>query len=96
MTVPVGSHLLLPCEVKPGPFSNERLVRVPNEGHDWIGFVPISALEDPITKGSTQVKVIVVEVQGGKFRARVPGHGIESSIFEGSLSRLKLVGSVQT
>ena len=89
----VGASLLLPCQVKPGPFSDERFVRVPNEKTDWIGFVPVFYLTDQIEQGTTKLRAIVTEVQGNRFRARIPGHGLSTSYFEGSLSKVAPVGT---
>jgi len=32
--------------VKPGPFSDERMVHVQSEAGEWLGFVDVSWLED--------------------------------------------------
>lgn len=73
MDLKVGDEVWIPCEVKPGPFSDERMVLV--EGGDqgpWIGFVNVSALRD--AHGRTFVRAKVSEVGPTSFSARLPGH----------------------
>ena len=52
MSVAGGAYTWLPCEVKPGPFSDERLVRVASELGDWVGFVPVSSVAAKRAKAS--------------------------------------------
>jgi hypothetical protein len=58
LSVAGGAYTWLPCEVEPGPFSDERWVRIASEFGDWVGYVPVSyALSclksvDPIEGGS--------------------------------------------
>lgn len=84
----VGMRVLMPCEVKPGPFDNERLVRVRTDHVDWMGFVPTAALREPIETGETYVAVCVTSISGGQFTARVPGSGFRSDEFRASGSRV--------
>ena len=37
MSLRSGMRIWLPCEVKPGPFSDERMVRVESMG-SWLAF----------------------------------------------------------
>ena len=96
MTLKVGDRLLLPCEVKPGPFSDERMVRVQTDDFEWLGFVPISALESPVDQGKTCISARVTDIQGNCFQAILPGHAITSTFFRGDISRVKPLGSFQT
>lgn len=88
--IQVGSQVWVPCEVKPGPFSNERLVRVEETGGaPWIGFVEVDALKEPVKEGRTSVRVVVVELGDGWFRGRYPGQALSDSMqFEGALSQI--------
>jgi hypothetical protein len=55
VTLSVGRTVRVPCEVKSGPFSNERLVRVQGgEPESWVGFVPIWYLQEPVEQGETK------------------------------------------
>ncbi len=92
----IGKQLLLPCEVKPGPFSNERMVRVRIDSFDWLGFVPISALKEPVTEGHTLIRTLVTDINGDSFEARLPGHAFSSSVFRGSIAKVKPFGPLQT
>ena len=49
MALKPGALIWLPCEVKPGPFPNERLVKVASRaGEDWVGFVDVRYLKEPL------------------------------------------------
>jgi hypothetical protein len=81
MALRVGTKIWLPCEVKPGPFSDERFVLVSDGGRDWLGFVPENRLREPITEGRTSVLASVVAVLGEKFQALLPGSALMSTPF---------------
>ncbi len=78
MPLQVGDKVWLPCEVKPGPFSNERLVRIQLPKGPWVGFVDISALKEAVEKGSTYVLARVTKVSGSTVTAIVQGHALDS------------------
>lgn len=86
----VGRIVWLPCEVKPGPFPNERMIRVASDQGDWVGFVPVDSLREPVEKGNSSVRAVLVDVEGDGFRARIAGEPVASSFFEGRLSRVQL------
>jgi hypothetical protein len=88
VTLQIGTQLWIPCEVKPGPFSDERLVRVPSSRGDWLGFVPVHLLREPVLEGNTFVGARVVSVQGERFQASLPGEALTPSLFEGNLARV--------
>lgn len=90
VTLKVGRLVWLPCEVKPGPFSDERFIRVSSERGDWFAFVPVDSLRDPVENGESSVRAVLVDVHGERFRARVAGEPVTSSFFEGTLSRVPL------
>jgi len=82
MVLAVGSYVWLPCEVKPGPFANERLVRLRSTLSEWLGFVPTSSLKEPISEGKTLVHALVLDLGGNRLTAQVPGVPVGSSTFE--------------
>jgi hypothetical protein len=71
-----GMRIWIPCEVKPGAFPDERLVRVSHERGKWLGFVNVASLRDPIPVGETFVMAIVEEVEPDRFSARMPGEAV--------------------
>ena len=95
MGLQIGDQVWLPCEVKPGPFSDERLVRVQTENVEWLGFVPVFALKDSITQGNTFIRASIVEVAGDRFMAKLPGHPITTSLFQGLVSKVESLDPVQ-
>jgi len=91
MELEPGSTIWIPCEVKPGPFTNERLIRVESLYDPWVGFVNVRFLKDDILEGSTLVRGRVVSVEGDTFEAKLPGHAIESApIFRGQRGQVTL------
>jgi hypothetical protein len=96
MALKAGAQIWFPCEVKPGPFSDERFVRVQENGHEWLGFVPVSHLKQPIPEGKTEIRAFVESVSGEKFTARFPGEPLLQSLFEGAVSRVRPLDSLET
>ena len=89
----IGSKVWVPCDVKPGPFSDERVVRVQTESGEYLAFVSESSLQEPIKEGSTHIMAKVTEVNNevGKFLAKLPGVEITSNLsFEGRLNKVDL------
>ena len=78
MSLKVGDQIWLPCEVKPGPFSNERLARIQLPSEPWIGFVDVQALKDPVERGNTLVLAQIVEVEKDFVKALVQGHSFST------------------
>ena len=76
-----GDLVWIPCEVKPGPFSNERVVRVTKpDGSSWVGFVDVRELKDPnIERGETAIKARVLSLTHETFEVSLPGHSVASS-----------------
>jgi hypothetical protein len=95
MRYEAGRIVWIPCEVKPGPFSDERIVRILSERGDWVGFVNTGDLRDPVVEGQTFVRAVLVNVEGGRFNAKVAGEPVTSSLLEGTLSRVQPFAAVQ-
>lgn len=77
-----GDLIWVPCEVRPGPFSNERMVRVGSPGNQRVWFSPDRALEDSsVTDGTARIRARVVEVTEADVSVRIPGHGIAANVF---------------
>jgi hypothetical protein len=97
VTLSVGRTVWVPCEVKPGPFSNERLVRVQGrEPESWVGFVPIWYLQEPVEQGETKIRAVVVEVElkGDRFVARIPGHSVASQLVVEATEKATPIGAL--
>jgi hypothetical protein len=90
MELNVGSVVWIPCEVKPGPFPDERRVRIQSSLGEWIGFVSATMLQDPITEGETKVRIVIVDVQDDRFSAKIPGESIGRTLFGDLISRTQL------
>jgi hypothetical protein len=66
------------------------MVRVASEYGDWVGFVPVSSLEAP-REGEILIRAPIVEVQGDRLFARIPGESLSSTLSVHALSCLKSV-----
>ena len=95
MSLFVGQHVWVPCEVKPGPFSNERMVRVSSPEGQWFGFAPTTVLREPVTAGETAVKAVILEVTGVKLLLQVFGAALSGSAHQDLVSRVAPVDAVQ-
>ncbi|MCY4488031.1 MAG: hypothetical protein OXF11_13095 [Deltaproteobacteria bacterium] len=77
MAPQIGGKVWIPCEVKPGPFSNERLARIEHPAGPWLGFVDIGALKEPVETGNTHVLAYVTAIEGNKVSVIVQGHAFD-------------------
>jgi hypothetical protein len=91
----VGGVIWIQCDVKPGPFSDERLVRIRSDFGEWVGFVAVESLRDSITEGETYIRGIIIDVRDDRFEVNLPGHPVTPSIFQGSVARVQPLGSVE-
>ncbi len=93
----VGATIWVPCEVKPGPFSDERLIKVASLHGEWVGFVNTTYLKDPATTaGHTYVRAVVTGVRDDIFQARVPGHALTTKLFEGTTAGVVQADAVKS
>lgn len=96
MTYAPGRQIWIPCKVKPGPFSDERLICISSSRGEWVGFVHVGTLSEPILKGETFVRAVILSVdEDGVFNAKIPGEPVTSSFFEGTLSKVKPVAALE-
>ncbi len=67
----------LPCDVRSGPFSNERRIFVKIGESEWFGFVDIAELKE--SDGKTFVRAVVLAVRPDAvvlgIRGQSPGSG---------------------
>ena len=90
-----GRQIWIPCEVKPGPFPDERMVRIDSDGTSWVGFVPVESLQEPVTHGQTFVRAVIVSVEGKRLAVRVPGEPVASRLAEITQSRVQPLAALQ-
>lgn len=82
--------------MKPGPFSDERMVRVQSDAGEWLGFVDVSWLEDrKLEEGCTRILATIESVGSTRFSARLPGHAVRSLLFEGCIERAVPLDSLE-
>ena len=75
----IGELIWLRCEVKPGPFPNERFVRITLPSGSWVGFVDTTALKNPtVEEGSTCVLARITQVKENDVIALVQGHALDT------------------
>ena len=75
----IGEMVWLRCEVKPGPFPNERLVRITLPSGSWGGFVDTTALKDPaVETGPNCVLARITKVKANDVIALVQGHAFDT------------------
>ena len=92
-----GDLVWLRCEVKPGPFPNERLVRIALPSEPWMGFVDTKALKDPsLETGQTSVLARITQVEGDTIVATVQGHAFDSRHVKESTNKVVPFVSVST
>lgn len=91
MNLNKGARMWIPCKVAQGPFSDERVVHVQADGKEWSGFVNVKWLKEGVERGVDEVLARVVEVEGETFYADIPGDALQSSLFEGSVRRVRRV-----
>lgn len=84
----IGELVWLHCEVKPGPFPNERLVRITLPSSSWVGFVDTEDLKDPIETGRTHVLARITQIKEGTVLAIVQGHAFDSRYVQESTDKV--------
>ena len=89
MDLSAGAGVWVPCEVRPGPFCNERRVLIEDGDNEWFGFVATHWLKDKVEEGRDQVlaKVVDIQLEKGTFHAAIPGNAPKPSLFEGQVNR---------
>ncbi len=53
----------LPCEVRSGPFKDERRVYLKLGDNEWFGFVNVAELKEKVLQGSDRVKAVVIGME---------------------------------
>lgn len=68
----------IPCEVKKGPFSDERTVKITSGESEAVAFVGTDFLREPVEGGHTFIKVDVVSESKDTIVAKIPGVSISN------------------
>lgn len=68
-----GMVVWLPCEVRRGPFSDERKVYVRSALGDWFGFVNTSELEKKVSEGKDRVRGLVLAIESNHIILGING-----------------------
>jgi hypothetical protein len=55
-----GMSVWIPCEVRGGPFPNERRVYIKTALSEWFGFVNTSELKKQVLEGDDEVRATVL------------------------------------
>jgi hypothetical protein len=77
-----GMVVWLPCEVRPGPFPNERKVYIHAESSEWFGFVDISQLKEKVEEGEDAIRATVIGVQAERVVLGIRGQAPASRPIE--------------
>jgi hypothetical protein len=90
-----GSVVWLPCQVRGGPFPNERRVYIKTEISEWFGFVNTSELRAKVQEGDDQVRGVVVSVTPDHVVIGVRGQSPASGAIQANPSQITQYGAQQ-
>jgi hypothetical protein len=83
-----GLYFWVPCEVKSGPFPNERRVYVKIGNNEWFGFVDASQLKEGGKQEHDFVRAVILEVQPQGVVLGINGQSPASRPLETSSSEI--------
>lgn len=85
----------LNCQVKGGPFPNERRVYIKTGLSEWFGFVNVSELKHKIAEGEDEVRAVVVDtLPGDLFVVGVRGQSPKGGAIQTRSSEISAYGAV--
>jgi hypothetical protein len=96
MSLSIGQQVWVPCEVKPGPFADQRMVQVNSPAGTWLGFVSTAGLRSPVGSGTTEVRAVVLDLVDGRVRLQVLGDPLLDSVYQDLVSRVSPIGPFQS
>jgi hypothetical protein len=91
-----GMLMWIPCEVKSGPFPNERRVYIKLDDMEWFGFVDVSQLKEKVPQGHDFVRATVIGVQKERVVLGIHGQAPASGPIETNPTRLSGFSLVPT
>jgi hypothetical protein len=89
-----GMSIWIPCEVRSGPFPNERRAYIKLDGTEWFGFVDVSQLKNKVQEGEDYVRATIIGIRKERIALGIHGQAPASGPIETNpahLSRLSLV-----
>ena len=89
-----GMMVWIPCDVRSGPFPNERRIYIKLEQNEWFGFVDESQLRERVREGSDHVQARVVAIHNEKVVLGIRGQSPASRPIETSPSVIRGFGPV--
>ena len=92
MTLEPGTRVWIRCEVKLGPFPDERTIHVDSPSGHWEGVVDVRQLRDEIAEGPTAVLATIVESSEIGTAARLPGQSRRGPYFTAPLTQFERCG----
>lgn len=95
-TFKVRDQVWLRCEVRQGPFPNERRVYVKLGQSEWFGFVGTAELRNKVLEGQDQVRALVLAVQPQEVVLGIRGQSPASGPIQTNPSLITNYGPVQT
>ncbi|MGH7815394.1 MAG: hypothetical protein ACREQI_15490 [Candidatus Binataceae bacterium] len=83
-----GTTIWLPCQVRSGPFPDERRVYVSIGPSEWFGFVNVSELRQGLPEGDDHVKAMVTGGKGDQVTLGIRGAAPASNAIRAQRSSL--------
>ena len=74
-----GASIWLPCEVRRGPFPDERIVYVKTTRGEWFGFVNVKELKNKVASGQDFVRGVVLAVGSDHIVVGIEGQSPTTS-----------------
>lgn len=90
-----GAIVWIPCQVRGGPFPDERRVYVKTQLTEWFGFVNTSELKNKVATGVDNVRAVVTAVAPDYVVVGIRGQSPASGAIRAQLSMVTYA-SVQT
>jgi len=84
-----GMVIWLPCEVRGGPFPDERRVYVRSAIGEWFGFVNVSELDKKVPSGKDRVRGIILEIEATRAIIGINGQSPISKVFRAEPSLIE-------
>jgi len=91
-----GLVVWIPCEVRSGPFPDERRVYVQTGLSEWFGFVNTSELKSKVEIGKDSVRAVVIATTPDHVVVGIQGQSPASGPIQAKPSLITSYGAVAT